>query len=284
LATRRGPAKEPRSVVCWRCLAPINPRARFKVDYLFAPAESFRRPLSVFGFCTQCQPQGGLSFFIGSRVKTITEGDLYTGYSAMDPGKKITVLWTRAQSSSRQVLNRLRRNLFSVQSKCPCGAAATDLHHVIPRYWFRLNRIPEDASHFAENLLPVCSACNQRWYNFSVFARDSPKYWAEHPRARGFFEAKLSEALEAARSAGFTVYPPPQLDFYRLPAQPVLTKPDRPTDSALKVAAFVDVFWWIRTHSAGSGPSGPAWRGANLKGQGNPYMVLVSWEHLVVVP
>lgn len=241
--SRRGSTSERTSIVCWTCLSSIDPQSRFRLDYVFAPAKSFKRPFSAFGFCTRCRPQGGPSFFVADRVRTIPEGDLYTGYGALDPSKKITVLWTRSQSSSgRASLNRLRRHLFSTQPKCPCGAAATDLHHIIPRYWFRLNRIAEEASHFVENLLPVCSACNQRWYNFSVFAHDAPKYWAGHGRARRVFDARLAEALEAARAAGLNLYPPPQLDLDRLPGAPVLTRPDAPTDSALKVAAFADVF------------------------------------------
>ena len=174
--------------------------------------------------------------------------------------------------------------LFSARPQCPCGAIATELHHLIPRYWFRLNRLPETTSHFAENLLPVCSDCNQRWYNFSVFAHSAPKYWTQHPEARRALEEKSSAAFAAARAMGIEVYPPPVLQLNQLPGQPVLAKPRDATSSTLQVVALLDVFWYHRILQETAGPRGAAWRGGTLAGQGNPYMVFISWDHTDPVP
>lgn len=264
------------NVFCWKCLAPIDPRRQFRLDYVFLPAITFERPLSTFGFCAQCAPKRGVQFFLGERIETTSEGVLYKGISPSNCRTSIKVLWTRAQpSSAPRDLKRLRNQLLSENPKCPCGAPATHVHHAIPRYWFRLNRIPENASYFLENLLPACSACNGRLYNYSVFAFDSPKYWADHDRARMVFEAKLCEALRVASARGMKLYRPPEIDFHKVPGAPVLTRPDRPNDSSFKIAAFIEVCWFFRTHNSNMGPPGMPWRGT-LGGQGNPYMVLIS--------
>ena len=222
-----------------------------------------------------------VSFFLADTVQSIQEGDLYSGFSALDSGMNITALWTRSgKSTGRTLFERMKRHFDLPMCNCPCGAPADQLHHIIPRYWFRLNRLPESASHFVENLLPVCSDCNNRLYNFTVFAGDVREYWSKHRKAHRIFQLKLDEALAVARSKGLNLYPPPELNFHELPGQPVLGKPDQPTDSFLKVVAFIDVFWWIRTHSDNLGPRGMAWREGNLRGQGNPYMVLVTWDRL----
>ena len=272
------------SVACWKCLTRVTPKSRFLVDYAFTPMETFKRPFSSFGFCSQCQPQNGLSFFLADTAQPIPEGDLYSGFSVLDPSMNITALWTRAGKSGRASFERIKCHFDLPMCNCPCGAPANQLHHIIPRYWFRLNRLPESASHFVENLLPACSDCNNRLYNVTVFAHDVQKYWSKHRKAYRIFQSKLDRALTVARSKGLNLYPPPELNFHELPGQPVLAKPDRPTDLFLKVVAFIDVFWWIRTHSDNFGPIGMAWREGNLRGQGNPYMVLVSWDQQLNQP
>jgi hypothetical protein len=247
--------------------------------------ETFKRSFSSFGFCAQCQPQDGLSFFLADRVQSIQDGDLYSGFSALDPDMKITALWTRSgKSTGRTSFERMKRRFELPMHNCPCGAPAEQLHHVIPRFWFRLNRLPESGSHFAENLLPVCSDCNNRLYNSAVFAHDVQEYWRKHQKAHRIFQARLEDVIAIARASGVTLYPPPEINFEELPGQPVLAKPDKPTDPFLKVVAYIDVFWWIRVCSEDLGPRGMAWRSGNLRGQGNPYMVLVSWDHLSEQP
>ncbi len=272
------PYREHALPLCWTCLTPIPEERRFPCDYLLGDREQYIRPISAFGFCERCRPRDGAGFFLGDHMETNSEGDLYTCCPILGAHGPITVLWTRAPRYRRRAYGDKVRNWFlSMSAECACGAPGTQVQHVIPRYWFRLNQIPEEKADFSENLLLICPGCNQRWYNYSVFAADAPKYWADRAGARAILDERLRDALMAARSYGLKILAPPEwgdTDFFGLPAQPVLGAPSDPGATEFCVVAYADVYWRLRTHGTGMA-HGSAWRGGTLRGQGNPFLVLV---------
>lgn len=254
---------------CWVCLGTCSEAARFSVPFPFGLPEEFQRPLTDFGLCSRHtgRARQGLLVALPERDRG---SDTYLAVSCRDHARRVRVRYPRVGKVGRSAAYiEIRRRRFSVDAACLCGRSATELGHLIPRYWLALNNYPQSVGDFPENLLPFCADCNQCWHHYSPFAWDAADYWRAHSRTYRAFSRRQRGALRILTSHGIRVFRPPRVSLRHVPAQPLLARPKRSSRLTFDVLGYVCLHWRMRTHS-------------NLRVRGPLFRASPLWPFLLV--
>jgi len=256
---------------CWMCLEEIPKTRSFSLDYLFDLPEQFYYRIDSYGFCKGCQPPSTNFYFTESPE---VENAEFEAISVNGVGDRITIFWPliSRRRKSQSAFQAIRKEKFSANPNCACGKPASDLGHIIPRYWVQLNGYESNAADFHENLYPKCRYCNQEWLRSnSEMGRNRPR----NPRAFKTFSDLLDRAIEVARNDHSLriLKVPPIYSNYPC-GQPVLSRPSDSNKDTFDTIGYVQRVWRQRTHRQQQIPA-PLLRGSERAGA-NPYTVLVS--------
>lgn len=252
--------------ICWFCLNEITSKQCFNIDYLNYDSDKFLRPISSFGLCSNCKAE---EMYFGYK----RDENIYTGVSAFVPEKQILVAWPSSKNkASRSRYRRIRKKKLKDNPDCYCGREATEINHLIPRYWIRLNGYKDNVCDFDQNLVPSCRACNQNWLTVPWEDKKKSQYWNKHDRAQNLLSHQMNNAFKRAEEKGHKIYKPPFPLTRELIAQPVLRKPENPDKDEFQLVGLVDLNWGIKTLTE-KPPKGPTHFGS-IKSYTTPYLLL----------